>query len=82
MLYRRFGYLQSRILLDKQTELGLLETKLDELDKAEMYNHPDRLFNYDLESSEVWHRRPLMAEIEKKYCEYGKAICAKSQRAS
>lgn len=72
MVYRRFGYLQSRILLDKQTELGLLENKLDKLDESEKNEYPDRLFRYDLDSSEVYHRRQLMAEIEKRYCEYGK----------
>ena len=34
MVYRRFGYPQSRILLDKQNEMAALETELDSLDKA------------------------------------------------
>jgi hypothetical protein len=31
-IYRRFGYLQSRLLLDKQEQLRLLEEKLEHLD--------------------------------------------------
>ena len=35
MVYRRFGFLQSRLLLEKQEELRELEGKLDRLDKIE-----------------------------------------------
>jgi hypothetical protein len=74
MVYRQFGYLQNRILLDKQNEMANLEKRLDDLDQAEMCPHPDRLFRYNLEQSEVAHRRQLMAEIETKFCEYGTYI--------
>jgi hypothetical protein len=32
MIYRRFGYVQSRVLLDKQNQLSVLEKELQELD--------------------------------------------------
>ena len=35
MIYRRFGFLHSRILLNKQDELRLLEERLDDLDKID-----------------------------------------------
>lgn len=35
MLYRRFGYLHSRILLRKQDELRKLEAELDEYDDVD-----------------------------------------------
>ena len=35
MIYRRFGFLQARLLLEKQDSLRVLEQRLDRLDKAE-----------------------------------------------
>ena len=35
MIYRRFGYLYSRLLLDKQDELREIEENLDETDKRD-----------------------------------------------
>ena len=35
MIYRRFGFLHSRVLLNKQDELRLLEERLDDLDKID-----------------------------------------------
>lgn len=33
MIYRRFGYLQARVLLDKQDKMRLLEQELDHFDE-------------------------------------------------
>ena len=67
MLYRRFGYLQSRILLEKQAELSFLEAQLDDLDHAEMYDAPDNLFTRDLQGEQ---RKGLLSQMETKFCEY------------
>ena len=71
MLYRRFGYLQSRILLDKQDELRCLEEQLDELDASEMYLQADKLFR---RGSLGEQRKALLDDIERKFCEYGKCL--------
>ena len=73
MLYRRFGYLQSRILLEKQDELRSLEAQLDNLDSSEMYDAPDNLFTRDCQGET---RKGLLTQIEGKFCEYGRASSA------
>lgn len=72
MLYRRFGYLQARLLLDKQDDLRRLEAKLDKLDKE--VSEGDRSVNLstrDLKPEDVKIRGTLMDEIERRFCEYG-----------
>jgi len=73
MLYRRFGYLQSRVLLDKQDELRLLEAQLDALDRSEMYNEPDNLFTRECQGEQ---RKKLLSSIEILFCEYGTSSIA------
>lgn len=68
MIYRRYGYLQSRILLEKQDELRSLEAQLDAMDEAEMCRKPDKLFTRDRQGEE---RKGLLIQIEKSFCEYG-----------
>jgi hypothetical protein len=71
MLYRRYGYLQSRILLEKQDELRLLEEQLDELDRLEMNVRPHKLFTR-MQQGDV--RQGLLKKIETAFCEYGVCI--------
>ena len=68
MLYRRFGYLSSRLLLEKQDELRALEEQLDELDDHDTDNNYDRLFKRELQGED---RKTLLGRIESKYLEYG-----------
>lgn len=72
MVYRRFGYLQSRLLLEKQDELRLLEEKLDILDARMHKNRPEDLTTRDLQASTAAPRKALMGEIEKTFCDYCK----------
>jgi len=69
MLYRRFGYLQSRVLLEKQDELRALEEQLDALDEDDMYQDFDKLYSREGQGQE---RKDLLVRIEAKFCEYGK----------
>lgn len=68
MLYRRFGYLQSRILLQRQDELRVLEEQLEKLDEDDYYNNPHRLQRRELQGET---RTKLLEEIESKFCQYG-----------
>jgi hypothetical protein len=72
MIYRRYGYLQSRILLEKQDELRLLEEQLDQLDYSEMYDNPDNLFKREAQGKE---RKGILNRIESTFCEYGNDSC-------
>lgn len=67
-IYRRFGYLQSRILLDKQDQLRVLEARLDKFDEQDYMN-----YTTDLESDYMYlkPRQELLQEIEAAFSSYG-----------
>lgn len=67
MVYCCFGYLQSRMLLEKQDDLPQLEERLDKLDFAQQYSEPDALFSREDFGHE---RKDLLSSIEKAFCEY------------
>lgn len=73
MLYRRFGYLQSRILLHKQDELRALEEQLDRLDRKDAADPKTRrlLQSRDLDDNSNSPRKSLLKTIETAYKEYG-----------
>jgi hypothetical protein len=66
-LYRRFGYLQSRLLLDKQDDLRILERRLEEYDRANVSDSHTRA----LDDSVILPRTALLAEIECAFNAYG-----------
>ena len=74
MVYRRFGYMQSRILLARQERLRRLEIQLDELDKDQVSrtNNSDLLCKAKIGGEMEVEREKLMLEIEKEYFEYGR----------
>ena len=67
-MYRRFGYLQSRLLLDKQDDLRLLEQKLEDYDRANVADSITRALGDDV----LLPRQTLLAEIERAFNAYGK----------
>jgi len=88
MLYQRFGYLHSRILLRKQDQLRGLEAELDDYDDLDAAGdaHSKRLLmsrSLDeaadrREAPEVRTRTQILNEIEevlKKYGEYWPTSC-------
>jgi hypothetical protein len=72
MIYRRFGYLQSRVLLDKQDQLRIFEMELQELDDnldngRETWTQTRKhISDKDLRS----RRTDLMNKIADAYCSY------------
>lgn len=73
MVYRRFGYLQSRLLLEKQERLRLLEKELDTLDKCQTNGEDDEmaLCTLDTDLDIKNPREELMARVENAFNEYG-----------
>lgn len=71
MVYRRFGYVQSRLLLEKQDDLRKLETKLDKYDKQVQRTNPINLMTHDLSEEDAEPRRAITEKLEKTFCEYG-----------
>ena len=78
MLYRRFGFLQARVLLYKQDGLRELENELDLLDKADEEDRPDMLLSREKDDADDAYRMDLMRKIEEKFNEYGErnSICS------
>jgi hypothetical protein len=75
-VYRRFGYLQSRLLLEKQDVLRVLERRLDQYDRE----HVTTSFTRDLGADDLIPRQALLEEIEHAFNSYGKNDPALSQR--
>jgi hypothetical protein len=66
MLYRRFGYLHARLLLQKQDELRKLEEALDNLDQEESIGMRQ------LARGEPQNRSVMLSMFEQKFAEYCK----------
>ncbi len=73
MLYRRFGFLQSRVLLYKQDELRELEEQLDKMDQRDSKSRPKKLKSRERDDAENEDRRNLIQNITKAFQEYGKS---------
>jgi hypothetical protein len=75
MIYRRFGYLQARLLLEKQSELRRLERALEILDiedKCDKKISCQRdLKTISRTGDRAVKRLELMEEIERKFREFG-----------
>lgn len=79
-LYRSFSYLHSRILLDLQDEITMLEKELDEIDWDDFEAAPERLRSRETDvsmaSSEgtTRTRRVILREIKEKLMEYDEVL--------
>lgn len=72
MVYRRFGFLQTRLLLETQDTLRVLEERLDKLDESETVgdDNKDNLCSRDGDGDQT-ERINLMAAIRTAFQEYG-----------
>ncbi|KAF7905680.1 hypothetical protein EAE99_012041 [Botrytis elliptica] len=70
MFYRRFGFLQTRLLLNKQDELRALEARLDHKDRYYEKYEPAMLYSQERFNITDVDNRNLLADIEKKFNEY------------
>jgi hypothetical protein len=83
MMFRRFGYLQTRILLEKQEQLRRLEEELDFLDKTDHDAKPRALRTLeDGKKDNTGERRVLMRKIEKKFRDYGMVSTPATRRVT
>lgn len=78
MLYRRFGFLQARLLLNKQDQLRALEEQLDQIDSVDDEEH---LKSRDMDDADETRRTKLLKKIEVKFKEYGE-FCEPSRLES
>ncbi|TGO50282.1 hypothetical protein BCON_0187g00170 [Botryotinia convoluta] len=70
MLYRRFAFLQARLLLNKQDEFLALEARLHHIDRYYRKHEPSRLHSQERYNLMDDDNMNLLADIEKKYNEY------------
>jgi len=78
-IYRRFGYLQSRLLLDKQDELRVLEARLDEYDREHELDGITRA----LSPEKINPRNALLKEVETAFNAYGRVhTCLSSNQCA
>ncbi|KAI1616841.1 hypothetical protein EDD36DRAFT_472183 [Exophiala viscosa] len=75
MLYRRFGYLQSRLLLEKQDELGKLECDLDFMDRLE-FDEDVRKEVLRTREFQGQERKDLLQKVEKTWIQYSNLVVA------
>jgi hypothetical protein len=73
MLYRRFGFLQARVLLNKQDEIRELEADLDHMDSVDAVDSPNMLRSRENDDAANGERRIILRKIELKFKEYGAA---------
>jgi predicted phage tail protein len=73
MMYRRFGFVQTRLLLQRQEELRVLERKLENFDRRMEEAKNDKIlrsgFNRQTDE-DVKKRNELMDDLQAKFCEY------------
>jgi hypothetical protein len=86
MIYRRFGFLHARVLLQKQDELRELEEDLDQLDKKDAKMNYDRFLacrqaDEDRSDQEVNQRKEVLGDIAKALAEYDQILLHSQQLA-
>lgn len=79
MVYRRFGFLQARLLLNKQDELRELEDDLDLTDGFDVVRDPRSLKSRERDTAQNTPRRRVLADIEVKFKEYGLGLLSLSR---
>ena len=70
MIYRKFSYLQARLLLYKQDELRSLERRLDYMDALHENSDPDLLTSRETDDKRSGRRKALLGKIEQSFVEY------------
>ncbi|KUJ19488.1 uncharacterized protein LY89DRAFT_642559 [Mollisia scopiformis] len=75
MLYRRFGFLQARVLLYKQDELRELERELDRIDCIDQHSNDKSVLKSREKDDKVTNtRKNMIGKIETKLKEYSEML--------
>ncbi|KAH6712332.1 hypothetical protein BKA61DRAFT_736758 [Leptodontidium sp. MPI-SDFR-AT-0119] len=82
MLYRRFGFLQSRLLLYKQDELRELEARLDRIDQLDAKRDASLLLSRAKDDACGSRRKMLLQEIDVKFKDYASLLVVARDLAS
>ncbi|CAG8952924.1 hypothetical protein HYFRA_00007638 [Hymenoscyphus fraxineus] len=82
MLYRRFGFLQTRLLLNKQAELREYEKDLDRIDEEDRMKFPKRLKSREKDNASDGRRKVLLHDIQSAWVEYVQLLNAARDMAT
>ncbi|TVY90127.1 hypothetical protein LAWI1_G005360, partial [Lachnellula willkommii] len=82
LLYRRFGYLQARLLLHKQDQLRELEVELNDWDKIDEARAPMWLRSREMDDVKNKDRKKVLERIEKMFLEYSQLLTTAHDLAS
>lgn len=78
MIYRRFGFLHARLLLQKQDELRLMEADLDKMDRGDISQNSKalqcRMIDLENQSQAVNTRQALLARMETTILRYDELL--------
>ena len=78
LIYRRFGYLRNRLLLDREIELAQLEVKLRDMDTEQAKTCPEALMTIDpegyMDDESLRSFRSVMDKVYQKLDEYGRHL--------
>ncbi|ORY09326.1 hypothetical protein BCR34DRAFT_568705 [Clohesyomyces aquaticus] len=78
-IYRRFGYIQSRLLLNKQEELRRLEVELERMDLMINYKNKNAFSTIDMSGDLAELHKSLLSDMELKFCSYANLLNASHQ---
>ena len=70
MIYRKFAFIQARLLLHKQDELRYLERNLEFMDAVHEKRSPDLLTSRELDDARSGKRKVLLDKITQTFLEY------------
>ena len=86
MIYRRFGFIHARLLLQKQDELRLMEEELDRMDKRDLITNPKalqcRMEDIERQDQLPETRQALLARLEASVLSYDQLLLNAQQLAA
>jgi hypothetical protein len=86
MIYRRFGFIHARLLLQKQDELRIMEEELDQMDKRDLKNNPTalkcRMEDDERQDQVPETRQSLLARLEATVLSYDQLLLNAQQLAA
>jgi len=85
MIYRRFGFLHARLLLQKQDELRMMEAELDRMDQNDKFNNVDALKCRMIDEGRVQHgetRKALLNRMQETVLVYDELLLKSQQLAA
>jgi len=85
MIYRRFGFIHARLLLQKQDELRIMEAELDRMDKRDRFNNVEALqcrMTDESRTQDGESRKALLSRLQETVLVYDELLLKAQQLAA